>query len=80
MPHVPLFPHSEAVNTPRRQAELEVRWLKYWLMQNERERCRKSFNSADKVQCRIKGRMAGLEPLRRETYRLPRCSPREAEL
>lgn len=41
------FP-AQAVNTLRRQAKLEVRWLKCWLMQNERECCRKCCNLADK--------------------------------
>lgn len=77
---VPPLPCSEAVNTPHRQAKLEDRWLKYCLMQNEREHCRKSFHLADEVRCRIKGRMTELEPLCRESYRLPQHTPREAKL
>lgn len=73
------FP-TQAVNTLCRQAKLEVRWLKYQLMQNEREHRRESFHLANKERCRIKGRMTELEPLRRETYGLPQHTPREAEL
>lgn len=75
--YVPPFPAQDLYLC--RQAKLEVRWMKYCLMQNARERCGKSSHLAEKRGMWNEW-VPELEPICRETQGMPLGPPRETDL